>query len=152
MTVWVVLGVVLAIVGLPSGLDADRLAAFERLQRHVNEEIVLVDGTGLVMEGRLLAATNTTLDVGFGQHVTHMAADNVARVDRKKDRPYDGLLKGLVIGALLGSLSGNGRWAANNAVSFGALGLVLDLGHHAREPLYRARDPKAPQISAVVSW
>lgn len=151
MTIWVVLGVVLAIAGLPNGFDADALAAFERLQRHIDEEIVLVDGTGLVMEGRLLSATNTTLDVGFGQHVRHLAADDVARVDRKKDRSIDGLIKGLVIGALLGSF-GEGRWFANNVATFGALGYVLDRGHNAREPLYRARDPKTPQISAVLRW
>ncbi len=148
-----IVGIVLTIAGLPGHfLDADALASFDRLQRHLGREVVVVDATGLVLEGRVLPATKATLDLGFGQHVRHLAAEDIARVDRQRDSPLDGVLKGLVIGALLGSLFGDAKWMLGSAATYGGLGFALDVGHQAREPIYRALDPKAVKIQATVRW
>lgn len=153
MGVAAIVAIVLAIVGVPGAfVDEQALAAFDRVQRHLGQDVVVVDATGIVMEGRLLAATTTTMELGFGQHVRHLAAADIARVDRQKDSPLDGLVKGLVIGALLGSLSGDAKWALRSAVGYGGFGFVLDAGHQAREPIYRARDPKAMKIQATIRW
>lgn len=152
MALGVIVGIVLTMVGLPAQLSDASLAEFDRLQRHLGRDVILVDTTGLVMEGRVLAATSSTLDLGFGPHVRSFSADAIARVDRQRDSPVDGLVKGLVIGALLGSLSGNGRWAAAMIGSYGALGFALDVGHQAREPIYRAPDPKTLKVGATIRW
>ncbi len=147
-----IIGIVLIIAGVPAHVSADTLAMFERLQRHVGRDVIVVDTTGMVMEGRVLAATSAKLDLGFGQHVRSFAPDVIARVDRQVDSPVDGFLKGLVIGALLGALSRDTEWALAMAAGYGGLGYVLDVGHQAREPIYRAPDPKGVKIQATIRW
>jgi len=153
MGLGVMIGIVLTIVGLPPHfMDPTALAQFDRLQRHIGRDVIVVDTTGIVMEGRVLAATSTRLDLGFGQHVRSFAADAITRVDRQRDSPLDGLIKGAVIGALLGSLSRDAQWALGMTAAYGGLGFALDVGHQAREPVYRAPDPKAVKIQATVRW
>jgi hypothetical protein len=153
MGLGVLIGVVLTIAGLPGHLlNPDALADFDRLQRHIGRDVVVVDATGLVLEGRVIAATSTSLDVGFGQHLRSFSPEAIARVDRQVDSPLDGLIKGLIVGALLGSMARDAKWTLSMAAGYGGLGLALDVGHRAREPIYRAPDPKAVKIQAAIRW
>jgi hypothetical protein len=152
MTLGVILGIVLAMVGLPGQPSEAALAEFDRIQQHIGRDVILVDTTGLVMEGRVVAATSSTLDLGFGAHVRSFPADGIARVDRQRDSPIDGLVKGLVIGAVMGALSRNARWTGALMSTYGGLGLALDANHQAREPIYRAPDPKRVTMQATIRW
>lgn len=152
MALGMIVGIVLTMVGLPAQLSDGALAEFDRLQRHLGRDVIVVDTTGLVIEGRVLAATSSTLDLGLGPHLRSFSAEAIARVDRQRDSPVDGLVKGLVIGALIGALSGNGKWAATSMASYGAFGFALDVGHHTREPIYRAPDPKTVKVGATIRW
>jgi hypothetical protein len=153
MGVAAIIGIIIGIIAVPVGtVSPDALAEFERLKRHIGRDVVVIDGTGIVMEGRLLAARDTEIALGFGGRVQPLAAADIARVDRQKDSWVDGLVKGLVIGGLLGGITKDARWMANSMAIYGGLGFLLDYRHDAREPIYRARDPRAVQIGATVRW
>lgn len=173
MGVAVIIGIVIGIVAVPtSTVSPEALAHFERLQQHVGRDVVVVDGAGIVLEGRLLAARDTEIDLGFGANVRPLAAASISRVDRQKDSWVDGLVKGLVVGALLGALSEDAHWTANSMAIYGGLGFLLDYRNDAREPIYRAlrlagasarsgqprvqsrgaRDPRAVQLNATIRW
>lgn len=152
MTVAVLLGIVLGIVAAPvSTVDADALARFERLQRHIGRDVVIVDGPGIVMEGRLLAADDDTMNLGFGANIRHLAATDIVRVDRQTDSSIDGLVKGILVGALLGALSRDAGWTLRSAAIYGGVGFFLDARNRARQMIYRAPVPGI-QVAATVRW
>lgn len=153
MEIFAIVGIVLAIIGLPvHAVNPDGLAEFTRIQRYIGRDVVVVDGGGIVREGRIVGATDTTLELGFGPQKQLLAAADIARVDRPSDSPIDGLVKGGLVGALLGAISGNARWAATSAAMYGGLGFVLDARHTARTTIYRAPDPKAIEAKVTIRW
>lgn len=153
MEIFAIVGVVLAIIGFPAHLvDKDALAEFARVQRHVGRDVIVVDGGGIVREGRLLAVTDTTLELGFGQQKQLLVSSDIARIDRPNDSPIDGLVKGVLVGVLLGAIAGDARWAARSAAMYGALGFVLDARHTARQTIYRAPTPAAIKAQVTIRW
>ena len=123
--------------------SADQLADFTRLAKAVDEEVYVVDSTGQERRVTLLEAGDQAVRFMVGQQTLEMSRDAIIRVDRVRDRNLDGIIKGALFGLLIGGIaeantSSNGGYLLRGALAYGSIGYLLDVGHVARQPVYRA--------------
>jgi hypothetical protein len=134
---------IIVIILLPGFTSADALADFGRFAAAQGEEVAVVDMFGAERLGRIVAATDTSLTMGFGAGSHTFQRADVLKADRLRDSNVDGLLKGIAVGAIGGWLAamdlGAARGFAGSIAVYGGIGLLLDHVNTNREPLYRPK-------------
>lgn len=120
-----------------------QLADFSRFARVKGEEVAVVDMFGAERLGRVIAATDTTVTLGFGTGSHTFDRVDVLKADRLRDGTRDGLIRGMAIGALVGwAVTREGGVAGGFAASvgvYGGLGFFFDYTNTDRAPLYRPK-------------
>jgi hypothetical protein len=134
---------VIVIIMLPGFTSADTLADFGRFAAAEGDEVAVVDMFGAERLGRIVAATDTNVTMGFGAGTHTFARADVLKADRLRDSNLDGLLKGVAVGALVGWMAAMELGAAHgfsgSIAVYGSIGLLLDNASKNREPLYRTK-------------
>ena len=129
------------VILFPGYTPADKLADFTRFAAVQGEEVAVVDMFGAESLGKLVAASETSITLGFGNATRSFDREYVLKADRLRDGTVDGLVKGMVVGALMGwaaslQVAGSGPFFTSVA-AYGGLGYVLDRAQTNRAPLYR---------------
>lgn len=134
---------IIVVILLPGFTSADALADFGRFATAEGQEVAVVDMFGTERLGRIVAATDTNVTMGFGAGTHTFERADVLKADRLRDGNGDGLLKGAVIGALVGWLAamdlGTARGFSSSIAVYGGMGFLLDAANKNREPLYRVK-------------
>jgi hypothetical protein len=130
------------IIMFPGSTSAQALTDFSRFASAQGEEIAVVDMFGAERLGRVVAATETSVTVGFGAGTHTFDRADVLKADRLQDGTRDGVVKGMLIGALVGWAVANevGTTAGGFAVGvsvYGSIGYLLDRANTNRAALYR---------------
>ena len=132
---------IIVIIMLPGFTPAGALADFGRFAAAQGEEVAVVDMFGAERLGRIVAATDTNVTMGFGAGTHTFERADVLKADRLRDGNADGLLKGVAVGALVGWIAamelGTAHGFAGSIAVYGSIGLLLDHASKNREPLYR---------------
>jgi hypothetical protein len=132
---------VIAVILLPGFTPAHTLADFARFAEAQGEEIAVVDMFGAERLGKVVAATDTSVTLGFGAATRTFDRADVLKADRLRDSARDGLFKGMAVGALVGWMAamemGSARGFAGSISVYGSIGYLLDRANTNRAPLYR---------------
>ena len=132
---------VILILMFPGFTPASTLADFARFGQAQGEEIAIVDMFGAERIGRVVAASDTSVTVGFGATTHAFDRADVFKADRMRDGTGDGLIKGLLFGAAVGWMAamelGSAQGFASSIVVYGGVGYLLDRANTNRAPLYR---------------
>lgn len=131
------------------------LADFNRFQKAVNSEIMLVDRQGAVRQGVLQSANESQLTMQFGGGDTIFQRDAIASAERMRDSRLDGAIKGAIFGAITGAFATQGTSTRGGATAafigavtiYAGIGYTIDASQTHRQMLYRA----APQPPLKVS-
>lgn len=136
---FVILPIIYLVSVFPADPSAEKLADFTRFARVQGEEIAVVDMFGAESLGRVVAASETSVTLGFGQGTREFDRTEVFKADRLRDGAGDGLVKGMLVGAVLGLAIGrsSGDYVFGSVGLYGGLGLMLDLANTNRSPVYR---------------
>lgn len=134
---------IIVIIMLPGFTPAATLADFGRFAAAQGEEVAVVDMFGAERLGRIVAASDTSVTMGFGAGTHTFERADVLKADRLRDGNLDGLLKGVAVGALVGWIAamelGAAQGFAGSIAVYGSIGLLLDHASKNREPLYRLK-------------
>jgi hypothetical protein len=134
---------IVIVIMLPGFTSANALADFGRFAAAEGQEIAVVDMFGAERLGRLVAASDTSVTLGFGAGTHTFQRADVLKADRLRDSNVDGLLKGVAVGALVGWMAaldlGAARGFSSSIAVYGSMGLLLDHANKNREPLYRRK-------------
>jgi hypothetical protein len=142
----VVFPLILLLTLAPSTPDAKKLADFSRMSKAIHMEVALIDSSGVIREGRLIAATADALTLATPSGQRSFQRAEIAGAERIRDGRRDGLIKGMVFGAVTGIFAVQGlrtpaqgvaAWFGSIAI-YGGVGWALDAAQTHREPLYRA--------------
>ena len=134
---------VIVIMLLPGFTPADALKDFGRFAAAQGEEIAIVDMFGRERLGRVVAASDASVTVGYGAGTRTFDRADVLKADRLRDGTRDGLIKGLVIGGLVGLAiamelpQGRAEGFVTAMAVYGGIGYALDRANTNRAPLYR---------------
>ena len=134
---------IIIVIMLPGFTSADALADFGRFAAAQGDEVAVVDMFGAERLGRIVAASDTSVTMGFGAGTHTFQRADVLKADRLRDGNLDGLLKGVAVGALVGWMAamelGTARGFTGSIAVYGSIGLLLDHANKNREPLYKKR-------------
>ena len=132
---------VIIVILLPGFTPAHTLADFARFGQAQGEEIAVVDMFGTERLGKVIAATDTSVTLGFGAATRTFDRGDVFKADRLRDGTRDGLFKGMAVGALVGWMAamelGSARGFTGAIGVYGGIGYLLDRANTNRAPLYR---------------
>lgn len=132
---------IIVVILLPGFTSADALADFGRFAAAEGQEVAVVDMFGAERLGRIVAASDTSVTMGFGAGTHTFERADVLKADRLRDGNVDGLLKGVAVGALVGWMAamelGTARGFGGSIAVYGSIGLLLDHSNKNRQPLYR---------------
>jgi uncharacterized protein YcfJ len=141
---FLIVPLLIGVMAVPAPLPpAEQLADFTRLAKAVDEEVYIVDSNGQERRVTLLEAGDQAVRFMVGQQTLEMSRDAIVRVDRVRDRNIDGIVKGALIGLLIGGIaeantSGSEAYWLRGMLAYGGIGYLFDVGHVARQPVYRA--------------
>jgi hypothetical protein len=137
------------LIALPgAAVGSDRhLEDFSRLRKVINETVYVLDTTGLERRLTVVQAGQQIVTLQAGRQTFTMHKDAIARVERARDRSWDGAIKGALFGLVMGLVvAGESGFPAGEVLpravtAYGSIGFLLDRAVTNRQDVYRAPAP-----------